>query len=122
VQEIAQCLLLRFGQRHQEGSDGRQTLTQELLPESIALLGEVKCDGSLVEPGAALNKAIGHEPIDKAHRPGVREAEDPPQLIVRGTETVPDDDQGGGRFADAVQNPARRLLDAIRDGEPHSPE
>src|SRR4051812_41764920 len=52
----------------------------------------------------------------------MRQAEDPPQLVIGHALAIADDDQCGRRLATAADDLARALLDPIHDGERERPQ
>lgn len=120
MQQRGQSLLLERGQRHQEWLDGRKTTAKQLLAQGSASLREIERDCTFIASLSALDETVGSKPIDKADRSRVGEAENTSQLVIGRAKAVTDNDERCGRFAHAVKDDPRSLLDAIDDSKRYS--
>ncbi|MEA2892296.1 MAG: hypothetical protein QOI05_3089 [Bradyrhizobium sp.] len=74
-----------------------------------------------VLPGSAFDKPIRNQPVHEPDRSRMRQAEDPPELVI-GNGAVANDDECGRGFAGAAYDVAGSLLDPIHHGERKRPQ
>ena len=63
------------------------------------------------------DKPIRNQTVHQPDRSGMRQAKDPPQLVVGHALAIADDDECRRRLAATAYHLARALLDPIHDGE-----
>lgn len=96
----------------------REPAFQQPLAKGDALWGEKEREGASVPPFAPFDETVGDQPIDKAHHPRVRQAEDPAKLVIGRPQAVADDDERGRGFASMRQDGPRGRFDPVGDGKP----
>lgn len=77
----------------------------------------MQCDLASVLSRPAFDKPIRNQTVDQPDRSGMRQAKDPPQLVVGHALAVANDDECRRRLAAAAYDLARALLNAVHDRE-----
>lgn len=77
----------------------------------------MQCDLASVLSRPAFDKPIRNQTVDQPDRSGMRQAKDPPQLVVGHALAVANDDECRRGLAAAAYDLARALLNAVHDRE-----
>lgn len=82
----------------------------------------MQCDLASVLSRPAFDKPIRNQTVDQPDRSGMRQAKDPPQLVVGHALAVANDDECRRRLAASAYDLARALLNAVHHRERKRPQ